>query len=118
MESGNFRCSFGTTLYGHELAHLRTLLQALLDQLGQHLKASFALVERSVEFDFELFRRGAVAAQVTLHTDEADHQQLTFPMEIDPLQLSTCVSQIDAILARFPLTVTTTSGPDEEISPG
>lgn len=118
VESGNFRGNFGTTLYGHELANLRALLQTFLDQLGQHLKTSFALIERGVEFEFELFRRGAVGAQVTLHTDEADYQQLTFPMEIDPSQLSTCVAQIDAILTRFPPIVTTTSASDRDVSPG
>ena len=51
VDSGPFHGSFGTTLYGHELASLRTLLQTFLDQLGQHLKTSFAFMEQGVEFE-------------------------------------------------------------------
>jgi hypothetical protein len=87
VDTGIFRGSFGTTLWGHELASLRALLQALLDQLGQHLKASFALIEAGVAFEFELLRRGAMSAQITLRTDAADIQHLEFEMEVDPSQL-------------------------------
>lgn len=53
VDTDIFRGSFGTTLWRHELANLRALLQALLDQLGQHLKASFALIEHGAAFEFE-----------------------------------------------------------------
>jgi hypothetical protein len=118
VDTGVFRGSFGTTLWRHELADLRALLQALLDQLGQHLKASFALTEHAVEFDFELLRRGAMRTRITLRTDAADIQHLDFELEIDPSQLATCIGQIDAISARFPSAVTTTNTPDPQISPG
>ena len=78
VDTSIFRGSFGTTLWAHELANLRALLQALLDQLGQHRKASFALIEHGAEFDFELLRRGATRIQVTLRTDLAGFQRLGF----------------------------------------
>src|SRR5262249_7749769 len=53
---------------------------------GRHRKASFALIESGAEFDSEL--------------------------EVDPSELSTCVGQIDAILARFPPSLTTAYAPD------
>jgi hypothetical protein len=101
VDTGIFRGSFGTTLWAHELADLRALLQALLDQLGQHLKASFALIEHGAEFDFELLRRGATRIQVTLRTDLAGFQRLDFELEVDPSQLTSYVGQVDAILTRF-----------------
>jgi hypothetical protein len=117
VDTDIFRGSFGTTLWRHELANLRALLQALLDQLGQHLKASFALIERGAAFDFELLRRGVIKIRITLQTDAADVQRLHFELEIDPSQLATCIGQIDAILSRFPPAVTTAYAPDQDISP-
>lgn len=117
VDTDIFRGSFGTTLWRHELANLRALLQALLDQLGQHLKASFALIEHGAAFEFELLRRGAIEMRITLQTDTADVQRLQFELEADPSQLTTFVGQIDAILSRFPPAVTTTYAPDRDISP-
>ena len=118
VDAGVFRGGFGTTIWRHELANLRALLQALLDHLGQHLKASFALIEHGAEFEFELLRRGATITNITLRTDADGIQHLDFELEIDPSQLTTCVNQIDAILAHFPPSVTTTYAPDRNITPG
>lgn len=41
VDTGVFRGGFRTTLWGHELANLRALLQALLDQLGQTSQGVF-----------------------------------------------------------------------------
>jgi hypothetical protein len=78
VDTSVFRGSFGTTLWAHELANLRALFQALLDQLGQHRKASFALIEHGAEFEFELLRRGAASTQITLRSDAVGVQHLDF----------------------------------------
>jgi hypothetical protein len=117
VDTGVFRGSFGTTLWGHELANFRALLQALLDRLDQHLKASFALIEDGVEFDFELLRRGALAVQITVRPDTANLDRLAFELEVDPSRLTACVGQINAILSRFPPAITTSYIPDRDISP-
>jgi hypothetical protein len=116
VDSGVFRGSFRTTLWGHEFANLRALVQALVDQLGQHLRASFALIEHGTEFEFELLRRGVMITGVDLRTDAAGVQHLAFEMEIDPSQISACIGQIDAILTRFPSAITTSYVPDRVIS--
>jgi hypothetical protein len=87
VDTGVLRGNIRTTLYRHELANLHALLQALLDHSGQHLKTSFALIERGVEFEFELLRRGAANRQITPRTDAAGIQHLDFELEIDPSQL-------------------------------
>jgi hypothetical protein len=61
VDTGIFRGGFGTTLWAHELANLRALLQALLDRLGQHRKASFALMEHGADSTSSCF---AVALRV------------------------------------------------------
>ena len=116
VETGVFRGRLRTLPWGHELANFRALLLALLDRLGQHLKASFAFIEHATEFHFELLRRGALISQVKVRPNTADVEQLVFELSVDPSQLSACVSQIDAILARFPPALTTTYSPDSDIS--
>jgi len=45
VDTGIFRGSFKPTVWAHELANVRSLLAALLNQLGQPRAASFAFLE-------------------------------------------------------------------------
>jgi len=116
VETIHFRGSFETTVWGHELSNLRSLLQALLDQPGHDVVASFEFRDVALEANFRSRRRGAFIVEMALRPNPADSERLAFDLSLNSVQLTNWIEGLNRLLSRFPPAIPTNYIPTQEIS--
>jgi len=117
VDTTSFQGSFKTAVWAHELSNLRSLLQALLDQVSEDVVASFEFRDHALETNFQSRRDGAFIVQITLRPDPADSERLTFELSLNSVQLTGWIARLDRILSRFSPAITTNYLPTRDISP-
>ncbi len=84
-----------------ELAHLRSELARLYQELGG--EGVFANLDGHLDFDIRGDGIGHFALEGGLRHDPGSGNQLLFRLELDQTQIPLVLSQLDAILAAYPV---------------
>lgn len=107
VKAGAFEGKFATTVWSHELACLRMLLEELGKRVGLSAEAAFRFREATIRLAFKLDKLGHLDIQVTTCEDPASDVRLDFSIAADQTYLPFWIDSIDAALREFPQQVET-----------